>query len=50
MLPEDEPHMLCDSLEGQDGVGGGKEIQEGGGVCIPMADACVCMAETNTAL
>ena len=30
--------MLCDNLEGWDGVGGGKEIQEGGDICIPMAD------------
>ena len=27
-------------LEGQDGVGVGKEVQEGGDVCIPMADPC----------
>ena len=32
--------MLCDSLEGWDGVGGGREVQEGGDVCIPMADSC----------
>ena len=30
--------MLCDNLEGCDGVGGGREIQEGGDICIPMAD------------
>ena len=30
------------------GEGGGKEIQEGGDICIPMADSCECMAETNT--
>ena len=30
--------MLCDNLEGCDGVGGGREIQEGGDICISMAD------------
>ena len=39
---------LCDNLEEWDGVGGGKEIQEGGDRCIPMADSCWCVAETNT--
>ena len=28
------------------GVGGGREVQEGGDICIPMADSCCCMAET----
>ena len=32
--------MLCDSPEGWDGVGGGREVQEGGDRCIPMADSC----------
>ena len=32
--------MLCDNPEGWDGVGGGKEVQGGGGICIPMADPC----------
>ena len=30
--------MLCDNLEGWDGVGGGSEFQEGGD--ISMADSC----------
>ena len=30
--------LLCDSLEGLDEVGSGKEVQEGGDPCIPMAD------------
>ena len=42
--------MLCDSPEGWDGVGGWREAQEGGDRCIPMADSCRCMAETNTIL
>ena len=32
--------MLCDSLEGLDGVGGGREVQEGRDIHIPMADSC----------
>ena len=32
--------VLCDSLEGGDGVGGGTEVQGGGDICIPMADSC----------
>ena len=32
--------MLFDSLEGWDGVRGGREVQEGGDICIPMADSC----------
>ena len=33
---------LCDNLEGWDGVGGGREVQEGGGiyVCLPIAESC----------
>ena len=30
--------MLCDNLEGWHEVGGGKDIQEGGDIFIPMAD------------
>ena len=26
--------VLCDNLEGWDGVGDGREVQEGGGMCI----------------
>ena len=32
--------VLCDDLERWDGVGGGKEIHEGGEKCIYMADSC----------
>ena len=39
-----------DNLEAWDGVGGGREVQEGGNICRPMADSCWCMAETNTTL
>ena len=28
------------NLEGWDGEGGGREVQKGGHICIPMADSC----------
>ena len=31
--------MLCDNLEGWEGVGG-KEVQDGGDISIPMIDSC----------
>ena len=30
--------------------GNGSEGQEGGDICIPMAETCWCMVETNTIL
>ena len=42
--------MLCDGLEGWDGVGGGREAQEGGGMCTHTADSFCCVNETSTAL
>ena len=42
--------LLCDNLERCDGVGGGREAPEGGHMCIPMADSCHHLAETNTML
>ena len=41
--------MLRDDPEGRDGVGRGRQGQEGD-ICILMADSCQCMAETNTTL
>ena len=32
--------VLCNNLEEWDGVEGGREVQEGGDTCIPMADSC----------
>ena len=32
--------MLCDSLEGWDGVRGGREVLEGGDISLPVADLC----------
>ena len=28
------------NLEGWDGEGDGREVQNGGDICIPMADSC----------
>ena len=42
--------MLCDNLEGWDRMGSGREVQEGGDICILMADSHFCMAEINTML
>ena len=30
---------VCINLEGWDGEGDGREVQEGGDICIPMADS-----------
>ena len=32
--------MFRDNLEGWDGVGDGREVQEGGDICVPAADSC----------
>ena len=42
--------MALDSLEGWDGIRGGKETQEEGDICRLMADACRYMAEISTIL
>ena len=42
--------MLCDNLDGWDGVGDRREVQDGGNIWIPMVDPYLCMAETNTTL
>ena len=31
---------LCNNLEGQNGKGDGRGLQEGGDICIPVADSC----------
>ena len=41
---------LCDNLEGWHGMRGGKEVQEGGGIRVPIADSHCCMAESNNAV
>ena len=37
--------MLCDNLEEWNGVGGGREVQEGEDIFIPVTDSCWCMAK-----
>lgn len=32
------------------GDGGGRKVQEGGDICIHIADSLLCTAETNTAV
>ena len=32
--------VLCINLEGWDGVADWREVQDGGDICIPMADSC----------
>ena len=40
---------LCQP-RGRDGKGGGREVQEGGDICTPMADSCRCLTENNKIL
>ena len=40
--------MLCDNLEGWDGVR--EKVQGGGDMCVLVANLCCCMAEVNTIL
>jgi len=42
--------VLCNNLEVWDEEGGRKEVQEWGDICVPMADSCWCLAETNRIL
>ena len=42
--------MLCDNLEGWDRVGGGREVQKEGDLCILVAEPYCSMEETNTTL
>ena len=38
---------LCINLEGWDGEGDGREVQNGGDMCIPVADACLGLTENK---
>ena len=42
--------VFYDNLEGRIGMGSGSMVQEGEDICVPMADSCLFMAETNTIL
>ena len=37
-------------LEGWDGEGDRREVQKGGDICIPMADSCYRLTESNNIL
>ena len=39
-MAQELKHGLCNNLEGWDEVGGRREVQEGGNICIPMTDSC----------
>jgi len=39
-IKENDCPGLCDKPVGWDGVGDGRELQEGGDICIPMTDSC----------
>ena len=41
---------ICNSIEGRDGEGGGKDVQVGRDLGKPMAYSCWCLVETNTIL
>ena len=41
--------MLCDPLKRWD-AGSGREVQEGGDICIHVADSLCCTAETSVTL
>ena len=41
---------LCDNLEGWDGERDGREVQERGDICIPVADSCGGLTENNKIL
>ena len=38
---------LCFNLEGWDGEGDGREVKDGGNICIPMADSYGGLTEDN---
>ena len=42
--------LLRDDLDGWDGAGDGREVQEEGDICIHIADSLRCTAEANTTL
>ena len=41
---------LCINLEGRDGVGGGREVQKGGDMCLPMAASYLGLTENKKIL
>ena len=48
-------NVLCDlglynNLEGWERAGGVRDAQEGGDMCIPVANSCLCMLEIKPVL
>ena len=41
---------LCINQEGWNAMGYGREVQKGGGICIPMVDSCLGLTENNKIL
>ena len=41
---------LCINLVGWNGEGDGRDVQEGGDICISVADSCCCLIENNKIL
>ena len=42
--------MLCDDLEGSDGVGSEREVPDGEDIHTSIADSLSCITETKTTL
>ena len=42
-----KPLVLCDNLEGWDGVGDGREVPKGGDICIPITSQFLLMYGRN---
>ena len=40
MLNRELNPVFCENLEGWEGVGGGRAVQEGRDICMPIADSC----------
>ena len=40
VCPRELKQGLCINLAGWDWEGDGREVQEGGDICLPMADSC----------
>ena len=40
MFQETPKQGLCINLEGWDGAGDGREVQDGGDMGVPVADSC----------
>ena len=40
--------MLCDDLDRWDGGWSGEDVQEGGAMCVQIADSLYCTAEMDT--